>query len=74
MRDKLSQLLPASPSDFGITVASDPKAQAIQDAMSALVNLGYNQITAQKAIKKTLGELSDQVDLPTLITSALKNI
>ena len=74
MRDKLGTLHQPDPADYSVHYVADPKAQTIRDAMSALINLGYNQLTAQKAIKKTLNDLPDGSDLPTLITSALKNI
>jgi holliday junction DNA helicase RuvA len=74
LRDKLTHLLPPNPSDMSIQMPLDPKAQTISDAMSALINLGYNQITAQKAIKKTLTDLPEEADLATLITNSLKNV
>ncbi len=74
MRDKLAGLTPHDMSDYAVSVNLDPKAQKIHDAMGALINLGYNQSNAQKAIKKTLGELPETADLGTLITAALKNI
>jgi len=42
--------------------------------MSALINLGYNQMTAQKAIKKSLKDLPESIDLAVLITGALKHV
>lgn len=74
MRDKLSPLLPPDPSDIGIQMFSNFHSHKMEDAIRALINLGYNQISAQKAIKKTLNELSGDIDLGTLITVALKNI
>lgn len=74
LRDKLSTLFPNQASDYTIKLNLDPKAQKINDAMSAMINLGYNQNIAQKAIKKTLQELSEDCDLGLLITSALKNV
>ncbi len=74
LRDKLVNLMPPDPSDHSISMLADPKTQKIRDAMSALVNLGYNQTVAQKAIKKTLQECNDEVDLAILITNSLKNI
>lgn len=73
LRDKLQDICPHDPSDLSIPI-SDPKAHKIRDAMNALVNLGYNQMTAQKAIKKTIHELNDEIDLATLITTSLKNV
>lgn len=75
LRDKLSHLLPKiDHADRTISSPIDPKAQKICDAMGALINLGYNQMTAQKAIKKSLKDLPEEVDLATLITISLKNV
>jgi len=47
-----------------------------QDAISALVHLGYTQSTAQKAVKKSMGEQPNQEahDLATLIAASLKHL
>lgn len=74
LRDKLASTLPRDPSDLATAHLSDPNAQKVRDAMSALINLGYNQVTAQKAIKKTLSDLPEEADLASLITGALKNV
>lgn len=75
MRDRLAKTSKHFlPSDFAINLEGDPQGQKISDAMNALINLGYNQVTAQKAIKKSLKTLPDTSDLPTLITSALNNV
>lgn len=62
------------PSDFAIQVGTDSRGQKIADAMSALLNLGYNQSTAQKALKKSLSNFPEAIDLTELITDALKNV
>lgn len=46
----------------------------IGDAISALVNLGYNPVQAQKAIKTALGKSEEEPELAKLITSALRCI
>jgi Holliday junction DNA helicase RuvA len=75
MRDKLAKNSKRHlPSDFAINMDSDPRAQQIADAMNALINLGYNQMAAQKAIKKSLKILPESTDLPTLITDALNHV
>lgn len=61
-----SQALPA--------FLQDGKGHLIRDAMSALINLGYNQITAQKAVKKTFEVLPEDADLTDIITHALKHL
>ena len=71
MRDKLKGVAHPDPSSFAIQL---PKQQVCADAMSALINLGYNQATAQKAIKRSMDSLPEEVDLAVLITTALKNV
>lgn len=70
LRDKLSY----SPKELAVKIEKDPQKEKISDAMNALVNLGYNHMTAQKALKKALKEVPEESDLPSLITYALKNI
>jgi len=71
VRDKLDMLyLP----DTGGSPIALRESQTVSDAMSALIHLGYNQSTAQKAIKSSLADLPDNPDLAMLITHALKNI
>lgn len=50
------------------------KSPLSHDAVSALINLGYSQIVAQKAVKKVLDLNTETQDLPTLITLSLKNV
>lgn len=73
LRDKISQFLPTM-ANYSLNISDDPRGQMIRDAMNALVNLGYNQGTAQKAIKKSLEDESENMQLTTLITAALKHI
>lgn len=73
LKDKLPNCLPISSLPLAIPI-SDLQSQCIRDAMHALINLGYTQIAAQKAVKQSMQELSDASDLPLLITTALQNI
>lgn len=51
-----------------------PQEEMFQDALNALIHLGYKQKDAQQALEKTLLEKKDEkVDLSTLITSSLRN-
>jgi holliday junction DNA helicase RuvA len=50
------------------------KAQATIDAVSALMNLGYNQFTAQKAVQKVLDQSKAELELSELITLSLKSV
>lgn len=74
LRDKLNHLVSTDPVHFAIRQPLDPRQQHIQDATLALINLGYNQANAQKAIKQSLKEFPEEFDLASLITLALKNI
>lgn len=48
--------------------------RVVNDALSALINLGYNSLQAQKAIKNALTHLEKEPELSELITTALKGI
>lgn len=61
-------------SDYAATTLVDPKNRTLQDAILALINLGYTQSVAHKAVKQSLKELPEEVDLVELITLALKHI
>ena len=68
MRDKIKQ-------DKTVQVSSLEPGQVrgvVGDAISALINLGYHPIEAQKAVKKISEGLPKDPDLGRLITAALK--
>ncbi|MBJ7449018.1 MAG: Holliday junction branch migration protein RuvA [Parachlamydiales bacterium] len=46
--------------------------QLWRDAVSALINLGFQQAQAQQAVKKAITELKEPVELSHLIAKALK--
>ncbi len=60
--------------EFTAPSVASKESQTVQDAMSALIHLGYNQSTAQKAVKKSLESLPDNPDLALLITHSLTNV
>jgi Holliday junction DNA helicase RuvA len=72
MRDKVT----ASSSTSLMAADIDGAKGVVADAISALVNLGYHPINAQKAVKQALGEKSNKSEpqLGQLITLALRNI
>jgi Holliday junction DNA helicase RuvA len=74
LKDKLPSFLPLSAANLAISMSAPKSQQHAQDAMLALINLGYNQSTAQKAIKQSLKDLPETADLALLITTALKNV
>lgn len=73
MRDKLAHLFPSNFADFAIPVNEGGQTQLVKDAMNALINLGYNQAVAQKALKKSLQDHPDLNDLGLMITKALQH-
>ena len=73
LKDKLPHLMPLAAANVAIS-APETQSPHTQDAMLALMNLGYTQSTAQKAIKQSLKELSENADLALLITTALRNV
>jgi len=46
----------------------------LQDAVSALVNLGYSQASAQRAVTVTLETFKEPPELTMLITASLRNL
>src|SRR3990167_3128959 len=74
MRDKIDKTYKTSPPIYHAISMSD-KDQTIHDALNALVNLGYNTLQAQKAIKKALTHFDEiEPELGELIKVALKGI
>lgn len=73
LKDKLKELFSHTPSELAISLSS-PLSEMEQDAVMALVNLGYSQNASQRAVKHTLNQMEQALDLPQLITSALKHI
>lgn len=59
---------------FHLSAAAPQNSQTTRDAVSALLNLGYNQFSAQKAVKKAIERNGEIEDLPYLISLSLKEI
>jgi holliday junction DNA helicase RuvA len=75
LRDKLTAIPFLDSSNTATSLGPhDPKALQVQDAMMALINLGYNQHTAKKAIENSLKDLPEKHGLADLITLSLKRI
>lgn len=68
LRDKVKTLNPP------LSSTKNNNQQMQNDALSALIHLGYPSNQAQKAIKTVLDQLEKEPDLGQLITSALKHI
>ncbi|MGR3973942.1 MAG: Holliday junction branch migration protein RuvA [Candidatus Rhabdochlamydia sp.] len=50
-----------------------PPSSSVNDAISALIHLGYNTQEAQKRVKKAMGHLREDVALADLISEALRS-
>jgi len=71
LRDKTG----AMPSSPGVTYTPIPAAATpADDALSALVNLGYRRPEAQQAIARVLERLGDSATLDALIRDSLKEL
>lgn len=71
MRDKIKSIKTLSMPNIKI---ENIESSNISDALSALLNLGYNHLQAQKAINKAIEENKDKADTGKLISIALKNL
>ncbi len=71
LKDKLHGM--PKDSKAGLSFAY-PLSTPAQDALLALINLGYQQGAAQKAIHQTLSELPDNADIALIITKALAKV
>lgn len=58
----------------GVAGAPPPAGGVIEDAISALVNLGYKRLEAFEAVGVVAGELGEGADGSTLIRHALKRL
>ncbi len=69
LRDKIKKTLHSSSSTQHRNLPS-----TAEDALSALLNLGYNASQAQKAVKQVLSTHAEELPLATFITSALRSM
>jgi Holliday junction DNA helicase RuvA len=69
LKDKASKLMGPSPQAYQI---KSPLSQEADDAIMALVNLGYTSAAAEKAIEKVHQTTSEKLSLGSLITQSLK--
>lgn len=70
LKDKIPQLIAILPHQE----MQSSKSRHIQDALLALINLGYHQNVAQKALHQTLKDLPETTDAALLVTAALRNL
>ncbi len=69
MRDKLKKSL----GDLPLATHGEPQNTLAADAISALVNLGYPAIKAQRAVQKVLESDKEKLELTQLITETLRS-
>lgn len=74
LKDKLVALGDLRSSEAHQTDSKPIPQGKVQDAVAALIQLGYQQAAAQKAVKQSLQNLSEEADLSSLITLALRHI
>lgn len=71
LRDKASKM--ASESGFP-PISSDPQGNVRNEALMALSSLGYNRVTAERAVRLAVEELGEKAgNLELLVKSALRN-
>jgi Holliday junction DNA helicase RuvA len=64
----------AMPVGAVLPAAAIPQGGVVEDALSALVNLGYRRHEAQPAVARALSELGDGAGLDALIRAGLKEL
>lgn len=70
LRDKTG----AMPTSTGVSYTPIAAATPADDALSALVNLGYRRPEAQQAVARVLERLGDKATLDALIRDSLKDL
>lgn len=73
MRDKIKKGIDHSSSSQQLH-GIEGEQGVVADAISALINLGYNSAQAQKAVKTAISKTQGEPELAKLITSALRSI
>ncbi|MDJ0652371.1 MAG: Holliday junction branch migration protein RuvA [Simkaniaceae bacterium] len=73
LRDKILKGLKKAPLKATPQKELSQKDQKMNDALSALMNLGYNSLQAQQALKKALSNFKETPELSVLIRKALSN-
>jgi holliday junction DNA helicase RuvA len=76
LRDKVASLAAGVDEDPGVTAeaASAPTEDSMRaDALSALLNLGYQRNAAEKAVSAALGE-NDEVSVESILRASLRKL
>ena len=72
LKDKVDKL--ASPGDHQAVKATEPANQLLDDALSALVNLGYKASDVREMVKQVLASRNGDPPLQDLVCAALKEL
>lgn len=72
MRDKISTLVPGHEVTTPVKAAADEAL--IEDALSALLNLGYKKGVAQRAVENAKKRLEGEITLESLLKEALRQL
>jgi Holliday junction DNA helicase RuvA len=70
LRDKVSSLVPSH--DVTVPVKTAADEAVIEDALSALLNLGYKKGVAQRAIENARQRLEGEITLESLLKESLR--
>jgi holliday junction DNA helicase RuvA len=76
LRDKVASLAAGVDEDLGVTAeaVSAPTEDSMRaDALSALLNLGYQRNAAEKAVSAALGE-NDEVSVESILRASLRKL
>ena len=74
LRDRVDQLDAEEGAPAGVPVALPPGDERGEEAISALVNLGYSRNQAESAVEKARGNAGDEAPLESLIREALRGL
>ena len=72
LRDKVSSLVPSH--DVTVPVKTAADEAVIEDALSALLNLGYKKGVAQRAIENARKRLQGEITLESLLKESLRSL
>ena len=72
LKDKIEKL--AGPVDHRAAKAAEPSSRLMDDALSALTNLGYKAAEAKEVVKQVLASRNGETPLQDLIREALKEL
>jgi Holliday junction DNA helicase RuvA len=70
LRDKVSSLVPSH--DVTVPVKTAADEAVIEDALSALLNLGYKKGVAQRAVENARQRLEGEITLESLLKESLR--